>query len=261
MNLKFQNKNGDYVLTKNFIVSIAAYKRRTSVQKRYGKDGGVINGDQMADTRDITVTYTPVKTNDADYLDTVNELVGFFLPDNGPFYLVDTDNDRRCEIALNRAVDDANKEGTELRIGKNSLTLEMLDAHWEDNDETTILSPTGGMDNGDTLTIDNDSDADCFPVIKITPSEINTDFTITNNTTGASLTLGSNAFVPGAEFEIDCKEGTIYLTVAGAMTEMSSALADGSGFIKFVPGNNELEYSSVFGSVDIEITYRRRYVF
>lgn len=261
MNLKFQNKNADYILIRNFIASIAAYKRRTSVQKRYGKDGGVINGDQMADTRDITVTYTPIKNNDADYLDLVNELVGFFLPDNGPFYLVDTDNDRRCEIALNRAVDDSNKEGTELRIGKNSLTFEMLDAHWEDNTEITVNSPTGGMDSGDTLMIDNDSYVDCFPVIKIIPSEINTDFTLTNNITGAALTLGSNAFVPGAEFEIDCKNGTIYLTVAGAKIEMSSALADGSGFIKLVPGDNELEYLSVFGHVDIEITYRRRYVF
>jgi len=261
MNLKFTNSTSEYILPKSFKLSISAYKRRTSVNKRYGNDGGVINGDQKADTRDISIVYEPVYDNDTQYLNYVNELIGFFNPDLGPFYLVDTDNNRRCEISLNSAVDDANSEGLEFRIGKNNLKFEMLDAHWEDNDEITVTSPTGGLDDDDTLIIDNDSYSDCYPVIKITPYDTNTDFTILNNTTGASFTLGSNAFIVGAEFEVDCKNGTIYLTVAGAVTEMSSALADGGGFIKLIPGNNEIKYSSVFGAVDVEITYRRRYVF
>lgn len=266
MNLKFVNANpatgeNEYLLTKNFKVSISAYKRRTAVQKRYGKDGGVQTGDQMADTRDITITYEPTYQTDAAYLAFVNEIVGFFNPDYSPFYLVDTDNDRRCEVSLNRAVDDAHTEGLELRIGKNSIALEMLDAHWEDNTETVVSSPTGGIATGGTITVNNNSYSDCYPVFVITPEAINTDFTIKNNTTGAQFTLGSSAFVPGAEFEVDCKNGTIYLTVGGARTEMSSALADGSGFIKLVPGDNEIEYSSVFGDVEVEITYRRRYVF
>lgn len=266
MKLEFQNSNpitGEniYDLSKNFIPQIAAYKRRNAVQKRYGKDGGVIIGDQMADTRDITLSFQPTAQSDTDYFATVNEIIGFFNPDYSPFYLVDTDNNRRCEVALNSARDEAEKDGLEYRVGKDTLTLEMLDAHWEDVDEIVETSPTGGLDDTDTMTVNNDSYADAYPVITITPYEINTNFTIKNNTTGAQFTLGSSSFVPGAEFEIDCKNGTIYLTVGGARTEMSSALADGGGFIKLSPGDNEIEYNSVFGACDVEISFRRRYVF
>jgi phage-related protein len=161
---------------------------------------------------------------------------------------------------LNSATDDAEKEGLEWRIGKNNLKFEMLDAFWEDNTETIIYSPTGGMANGDSLIIDNDSYIECYPIIRITPYEINSDFTIRNITTGAAFIIGSGSFVPGSEFIIDSQKGTIYLESSGSQIEMSSALADGSGFIKLIPGENEIQYSSVFGEVDIEIEYRRRYV-
>jgi hypothetical protein len=266
MNLKFTNANpatgeNEYPLSKGFLVQWSAYKRRTSVLKRYGQDGGIPAGDNKADTRDITITYVPAYQSDADYLAMVNTLVGFFNPDYAPFYLEDTDNNRRCQLVLNQATDDAYVDGLELRIGKNSLKLEMLDAHWEDDTEITVATETGGIATGGTLTVENDSDADCYPVITISPYATNTDFTITNNTTGESFTLGSNAFIVGAEFEVDCKNGTIYLTVGGNSVEMSSALADGGGFIKLAPGDNELEYTSSFGNADITVTFRRRYVF
>lgn len=259
MRLKLVNSESEYILSKNFIPSISSYKRRTGVQKRYGKDGGVPTGDQMADTRDITLQYQPIADNDSTYIDVVNEIIGFFRIDLAPFYLVDTDNDRRTEIILNSATDDAHTEGLEFRIGKNNLKFEMLDSFWEDNTEVVVSSPTGGMDTGETLTVDNDSYIECYPVITITPYEINTDFTIRNITTGAAFILGSNSFVPGSIFTIDSQTGDITLELSGSSIEMSSALADGSGFIKLVPGENQIQYSSVFGAVDIEVTFRRRY--
>lgn len=260
MNLKFVDSLGnEYALSKNFKISISAYKRRTGVQKRYGKDGGVATGDQMADSRDISFQYEPVRQTDTTYIDSINELIGFFRMDRAPFYLVDTETNRRTEIVLKQATDEPSVEGTERRIGKNKIDFEMIDAFWEDNDEISFSSPTGGMATGDSLTIDNTSYIECYPVITITPYETNTDFTIRNAVTGAAVTLGSNAFVPGTSFEIDSQSGTIYLITSSSRMEMSSALADGSGFIKLVPGENEIQYTSVFGDVDIEISYRRRY--
>jgi hypothetical protein len=263
--LQFENSNvtgsNIYDLSKGFIPEFGKYKRRNSIQKRYDQDGGVVLGDQKADTRDISLSFQPVADNDTDYIDTINEIIGFFNPDYSPFYLVDTDNDRRCEIVLNDFKDDPDKEGLEFRIGNDKISVEMLGAYWEDVDEIVETSLTGGLDDGETMTIDNDSYFDAYPVITVTPYETNTDFTIKNNTTGAQFTLGSSSFVPGAEFEIDCKNGTIYLTIGDSRTEMSSALADGGGFIKLAPGENEIEYNSVFGACDITISYRRRYVF
>lgn len=266
MNLKLTNTNpltgeNEYILGRKFIPEFGDYKRRNSIQKRYGKDGGVIIGDQRADTRDIKLSHAPAFQTDSEYLSYVNEIIGFFNPDYAPFYLVDTDNNRRCEVVLNSASDEADTEGLEFRVGKDKLALEMMDAHWEDLEEIVEASPTGGLADGETMIITNNSYFDAYPVITISPAAINTDFTIKNNTTGAQFTLGSSSFVPGAEFEIDCKNGTIYLTVGGARTEMSSALADGGGFIKLTPGENEIQYNSVFGACDIEISYRRRYVF
>jgi phage-related protein len=259
MNLKFNNSEGDMVLSKNFILSISSYKRRVGMQKRYGKDGAVPTGDQMVDSRDLSLAYQPVSDNDTDYLDAVNEIIGFFRTDLTPFYLIDIDNNKRTEIILKSATDEADAEGLEYRVGKNKLEFEMVDGHWEDEDETVVYSPTGGLADGDSIIINIPSYVECYPIIKISPTETNTDFTIRNLLTGAAFVLGSASFVVGTEFIIDSQLGTIYLDDGTTMTEMSSALADGSGFIKLIPGNNEIQYSSAFGEVDVEISYRERY--
>jgi phage-related protein len=246
-------------LSKNFKLSISSYKRRVGMQKRYGNDGAVPTGDQKVDSRDLTLSYEPTSENDTNYLNTVNQIIGFFRTDLTPFYLVDTDNNKRTEIVLKSATDEADSEGLEYRIGKNKLEFEMVDGHWEDEDETIVYSPTGGLADGDSITINIPSYVECYPVIEIIPYETNTDFTIRNILTGAAFVLGSSSFVVGTKFIVNSKTGTIYLDDGTTQTEMSSALADGSGFIKLIPGDNEIQYSSAFGAVDIEITYRERY--
>jgi len=257
MNLKFVNSESEMELSKNFIMQIEGYKRRVNTQDRYGKDGAVPTGDQMVDSRKISFSYQPVAETDEDYLEITNDIVGFFNLSLSPFYLVDTDTSRRCEIVLLEVEDEAKTDGLERRIGKNKLEVEMLDGHWEDEDATTISSETGGLATGENISINNSADVDCFPVITIDAYQSNTNFTIKNLTTGAFFTLGSNSFVPGVSFVVNSQVGTIYLSTV----ELSSALASGSGFIKLIPGINQIEYSSVFGNVDLEIEYRKRYAF
>jgi phage-related protein len=261
MILKFENSSAEMALDKNFIMKIGAYNRRVNTQSRYGKDGAVATGDQMVNSRKITFSYQPVAEDDDTYLAILNDIIGFFNLSLSPFYLIDSETSRRCEIVLLSADDEAQAAGLERRIGKNRIEFEMLDGHWEDEDANFAYSETGGMASGENISIDNTGEVDCYPIIRIEPYETNTSFTIRNITTGAFFTLGSNSFVPGSEFIVDSQTGTIYLSVAGTLIELSSALASGSGFIKLPPGVNQIEYTSAYGEIDLEVEYRKRYAF
>ena len=261
MNLKFENSETSMTLSKNFLLEIGKYKRRVNTTDRYGKDGAVPTGDQMVDSRKISLAYQPVAKSDSAYLDIINDIIGFFNISLTPFYLVDVETARRCEIVLLEAEDEAEVEGLERRIGKNELDFEMLDGHWEDSAASIVYSDTGGIETGENISVNNSADIDCYPIIRIEPYQSNTNFTIKNLTTGAFFTLGSNSFVPGAEFIINSQAGTINLSITGSLIELSSALASGSGFIKLLPGINQIEYTSVFGAVDVEVEFRKRYAF
>lgn len=261
---KFTNSESEFQLTgeySKFIWTISDYRRRIGEQKRYGKDGCVITGDQQADSRMLSLDYSACKNNDTDYLYVVNSLVNFFNTQYSPFYFVDTNNDRRCEIVLKQASEEAHTEGLERRVGKNKLDFVMVDGHWEDNTENVVYSGTGGMATGDTMDVVISSGVNCYPVFRITPYEPNLSFTIRNITTGQAFALGSSSFIVGTTFEVDCINGTIYLEILGNQVESSSSLEVGSGFLFFIQGINEIKYESSYGDVDIEITYRERYIF
>lgn len=259
MLLKLVNALDEMILPKNFRPSISSYKKRVGISKRLGKDGGVVTGDQMADSRDIVLEWDPVADNDASYITAANQIAGFFRNDLAPFYLHDTDNSRRTEIALKDIANDARSDGLELRIGKGKISLEMLDAHWEDAKENVIEN--SAVNGNDIISIHNDSDVISYPVIRITPQQFNSDLWIKNLTTGAGFVLGSSSFGPGTEFIIDSKRGTINLNSGTTQVESSAALADGSGFIFLIPGINQIQYQSIYGQVSLTITYRRRYIF
>ena len=260
MNLKFENINDELILDKNFKISISPYKRRVGIQKRYGKDGGVVTGDQKVDPRDIDLNFNTVSQNDTNYIDKLNQIAGFFRAENAPFYLIDLDNNRRTETVQEILSDRKSREGTELRVGQNKLDLKMLDAHWEDLEEIRI-SITGGLSSGQVLLVNNDSFVECYPIIKIRPLAANSDVTIRNKTTGDGLVLGSNNFVPGNEFIIDNQNGTIFLSDGISQVENSVAMSDGSGFIYLAPGQNDILYESIFGDIEIDIIFRRRFAF
>jgi hypothetical protein len=261
LQLLFRNNTEDLELSSYFRPSISSYNRRVGIQKRFANDGGKITGDENVDPRTITIRYEPVFTNDTAYLNLLNTIIGFFRVELAPFYLVDTDNNRRTEIRLTNATDNAHNEGNELKIGKNDLVFKMVNSYWEDLTETEINSDTSGLANGETLTVNNSGKFRVRARIHIRPSDGNTNFQIKNNTTGEGFLLGSNSFVPGSEFIVDGVNGTINLDNGVSEVDSSAAFADGSGFISLYPGNNEIEYISAFAAVDIDVLFRRRYAF
>lgn len=261
MKLEVRNSEETYELSNNFIPQLSPYRRRIKMIQRFGVPGGQQVGDEQADSRDLRLRYRHTGDNDSDYITELQSILGVFRLDKAPFYLVDKDNARRCEVRLQDMDDQPVADGLTFRIGDTGLTLKMLDGHWEDLTESLYSSPTGGSANDSSILVSNDADVNAYPIIEITPERSNSEFTLRNLTNGNFIKLSSASFVVGTTFTIDAVTGRIELDDGITSVELSSALADGSGMINLVPGNNLIRYESVFGDCDITIRFRRRYAF
>lgn len=260
MKFKITNSETELILSSNFKPRFGRFRRRLGLRDRYGRPGSEATGDKMTSSRPISFSFQTVSQNDSDYISALADIFAMFRADRAPYYLVDTDNSRRARIEMESQDDRAASEGTSFRIGEGTLELEMLDGYWEDLEQTIVSSPTGGMSNNEVLSVNNSAVADTYPVIEITPYQANSEFTITNTTTGSAFTLGSSAFVVGTTFIVSSVNGTVYLDDGTTQVELSSALSDGSGMIKLIPGVNNLRYESSFGDVDVDVKFRKRFV-
>lgn len=263
MNLKLTNIDSELVLSKNFQMTVSPFIRRTGIKDRYGKDGGRSMGDGRANSRTISFAYNNKQSKtgtraekDISYRNSLNAITGFFDPVKGPWYLVDLDNEIRCEVVMSENSDEPITTGMEYITGKNDLKLIMLDGHWEDAEETVFTNEGNLLSNGDTFTIVNDSLFYCWPIFKFTSTNTNSEFSLTNSATDESFNIGNAAFTVGKVFTIDGVKGMVDLSGV----ESSISMFDGSGFISLAPGENQFLYESpVAGSANIEIRYRRRY--
>lgn len=241
--------------------SISSYARRVNIQPRYSKSGGVVTGDEQVDARDINIGFKNLAESDQAYIDQMNEVAGFLVPENGPFYLEDRALDRRTEVRF-ISMSDEPAEGNVMRVADNNkLALKMLDAHWEDLDEIIVSGESSGVTNNDTIPVNNTGPIDSYPVITVTALATVSEFTLSNDTLGISCKLGTNNFVTGAIFTIDCINGIITLNDGISEQEASQYLFNGTGFLRLAPGANSISYQSSFGDVLIEIAYRRRFPF
>lgn len=245
----------------SFTPVVGALKKRVGHKDRFGKAGAAITGDQEAELRMVTFAFDVVSENDANYRKSLNELAGFLDPSRAPHYLVDTDENIRARIVLISLTDRPAARGLERIIGRESMSFKMPDVYWEDLVETTAQPSGGSLSNNGTFVVNNDAEIITFPIIKLRPNQSNTDVLIRNDETGAAFLLGSNSFVPGSEFIVDAQKGTILLDNGTTAIENSVALADGSGFIFLQPGDNTIRYESLFGDVEIDVIFRRRYAF
>ena len=136
----------------------------------------------------------------------------------------------------------------------------MPDAFWESTDAKVYDSPSAGMDSGDEMTVVNDGVIEAYPILIFTAVDANQNFTLLNTTTGGVLTIGSNAFVPGTTITVDCQNGTVYLSDGISRAEISSAMADNTGYPFFQPGGNVLRYDSAFWAIGLHVEFRERSV-
>jgi hypothetical protein len=234
------------------------YNLRLSEIQRYGKPGVEFTGDRQSGSRSITLGLDISNTNDEGFDTDIKTIIEALNPDYSPIYLVDTDINRRCEIELSRMRVDSEK-GNVKKNEKISLTLPMKNSVWEDLEAIEVEELA--MTNGDTVNINNTGVTRAYPIITMTPSELNNEFTIYNNSTGDLFRFSSNAFTVGATLEVDSINGQVWLDDGVSRTEVSTNVANGSGLLYLQQGDNELQYESLFGTIDLTVEYRRGFPF
>lgn len=233
-------------------------RNRVKEIERYGKPGSEITGDRQVDGRTISLEIEIATKSDAEYFQRTDPLLSVLDFTNAPIYLVDTDNDRRCLIET-KSISIRPREGNVMRSETWSIELIMTDAFWESIDEIVEGNGTTPLENGQTVVVTNPGVVNAYPVMRISVTEANTDLSFVNLTTGDLFRIGSSALIPGVTLVVDSIDGTCYLDDGITQTEVSSAIADGSGFMYLAPGVNSIQYESLFGDVNVEIAFRRRY--
>jgi len=259
VNLKLTNSTTEYDLSK-WTVDFSGIRFRNSYNDRFGQPGQEKQGDGKESARSIVFSYAIDGESDSEYITDTDTLYAAVRSDLQPFYIVDQDNDRRLRVSINE-LEMNPKPGTELRFSTARLNFTALDTFWEKLTPEVVDPGTAGVENQDEVTCTNPGVVTVYPVITIEPTESNLNFTLINDTTDDVFTFSSSSFVPGSVLEIDCQNGTVYLTNVNTVTEVSSAIADGTNFLHLVPGVNVIRYESAYGAVTMEVSFRRRWPF
>ena len=259
MQLKLTNSEGEYDFSK-WAVDLSGLRFRVSYTDRYGQPGQETQGDRKEAGRNIVLSYSVDSETDAGYIVDAETLYAALRAEVAPFFLVDEDNNRRLEVSPD-TLDLNPRPGTEMRASSARVQFTAVSTFWEASTAEEATSPSAGTDNGETLTCTNEGKITIYPVITVEPTELNQNFAIFNDTTDDVFTFSSSTFAPGTSLEIDCQNGTVYLTNGSTVTEVSNGIADGTGFLHLVPGANTLRYVSAFGPVSMTVSYRRRWPF
>lgn len=259
MNLKIINSETE-LLCPGWMLKEAPIKKRIDVQQRFGKPGATVSGDREISSRPISLDTDITAESDPEYISKMGDIVRIFDKNKSPYFLVDTDNDRECEVELDQIVP-SSQQGLEMIWTPVRVDLVMVESFWEDSAATEVESESAGLATGESLQCENIGDVDCYPIIAIMPQSINSAFSLINNTTNDILTIGTNSFVPGISMIVDCQLGEIYLDDGTSQIEISASIADGSGFLFLAPGINDIQYDSSFDNIDITIEFKNRYAF
>jgi len=260
----------EFTLDKYFILIPGDLDLRVKSIERYEQDGGEETGDGNAGPRKFRISRNEAKTTDADYLTILNNLIAFFRAKYNSsgieitdYFIEDSDTSRRARIALSGIKDESDRTLIR-RVGTTGFDLIWLNAVWEDTTENEESSPSGGTADSETITVSaDDLPTDCIIIIEPISSTIS-EFTLRNSANGAAITVSAANLIVGASLEINgtALGGTVELTSSGGIiTDVSSSVADNTGFIPLVPGDNVITYTSAYGDVNITIKWRNRNYF
>jgi hypothetical protein len=237
-------------------MSDPAIKRRVGIQHRYGIAGGVASGDMSENVRNLTLKSTVTATNELTVIEKLNSLYAIFSLDNAPFYLVDSNVSRRARIEL-QGISPTFRDGLERISGEVSIEVVMLDTFWEDANESVLSE---NLSSGGSLTVNNVGSVRAYPVIEITSANTNNIFSLYNRTVTDVYTIASASIVTGSRLLVDSQNGKSELSLVGT-TEISHAIASGTGYLYLERGLNTIEYESNSSSALVTITWRNRYAF
>lgn len=263
MKLEIQNSSGgDNFPIPNYRFSEGSLNRRIGAEERFGKHGAFLSGDRKWKARKTSLIGDINAKTDAEFIAEAAKLVEILDERFNPYFIVDTENNRRIEFDLD-VLNPGGGEALTKRLEKMVMRIILPEVAWEDIDETVETSPSSLTDTGETISVENKGQLETYPIITIIPTAKNTAFTIFNNTIDDLISIGSGGFTVGTTIEINglVTNGEVLLDDGNTTTEISSAVADRTGFFVLAKGVNEIEYESAFGKVDIEIRWRNRYLF
>ena len=259
MKLEIRNNNGDVHPIPKYKFDEGSLDRRVGITERFGKDGGFAAGDRKWKGRTTSLTHTISGKDDAEFNEELIKLVKILDDRFNPYFIVDTKSNRRMEFELLK-FDLTGRPGLE-RHRDIRLRIFLPEVAWEDLTETIETSPSSGTASGESVEVNNTGQIETYPVIIIAPTAKNSDFTLFNDSIEDLITIGSNAFTVGTTIEIDAINGTVFLDDGTTRIEISSSVADGTGFFVLARGINVISYESPFGNVDIQIIFRNRFLF
>ena len=251
--IQITNNEASYTLDESWSFDLSELKRRLSLSDRYSKNGSNASGDRKSPARSMNFKKTFKGTSDSEYIDYLNELDIFLEETKSPFYLEDLTNSRRAQIEIDKISSTPTSDGNRYRVENIMLGVVMLDAEWQDLEET--ITDFGTMANDDTDNISN-TGKETFPIVEITSNTIISEFEFRNetNSTGFSMSLS----------DFDSGETIIINSLTGSITkndvDISSSIVDG-GVPKISNGSNTFRYNSSSGSSDIQVKWRKVYSF
>ncbi|TXH18798.1 MAG: hypothetical protein E6R03_01555 [Hyphomicrobiaceae bacterium] len=222
-----------------------------TVTPLYQRPGGMAAGDSEIGPRKITLEWTDVKEDPADYIAALNSIRYVARDSARPCYIEERRAGYRQEVVREMSGDQAD-EGMYRHSGKKTVSFHLLGGNWETIDEE-FQESSDWMASGESLVVNNPEleDVDCL--ITVIPQTTLATFTITNTANQNGLTIANNSFRPGKTITIDGRDdGQVRMN--GVNIKLS--LAIGSTFIRLAPGNNPLLYESTEGGAKLQVTFR-----
>ena len=238
---------------------------RVKIYERYGRDGGDVTGDRKIGSRKFNLVLQVGATTDTDYyakIDTLYAMLATADPDK--LYLCednaeDVDFSKRLWIVPSSIKPKLAAGGNLRRAEEWTIPCFAPDGAWESPDEIESTDSGGStVASGGSVSVQNDGPLTAWPIFIMSCASAMSEFQLVNGANDGVFRLGTALFVPGATLTIDSREGTIEIDDGLAVTDVSSALAEGTGLLNFEPGLNTITFTSTFGSAGITIQHRTR---
>lgn len=238
---------------------------RVKVYERYGRDGGDVTGDRQIGSRKFNLILQVGATTDTEYYTKTDILFRILrTADPDKLYLCE-DNEESAEfskrlwITPERIKPKLSAVGNLRRAEEWTIPCIASDAAWESPSEIESTDSGGSIvANGETVTVQNDGPLTAWPIITMTCISAMPEFQLVNAANGGVLRLGSSLFVPGAVLTLDSREGLFTIDDGLPVSDVSASLAEGTGLLNFDPGENEITFTSAYGSAGITIQHRTR---
>jgi len=216
----------------------------------------LIGNENIESKRKIKVILHLSKTREIDFLNEVNYIYNFFYKDNKPFYYVDLDNSRFCEVDLLN-IKKLTREGTEFFYSSLELEFAMIDNLFFDLALNIITENFNNTQNA-FVNINDVKTPIVYPIILIEANQSIQDFEIIANKT--NIRILTNNFASGNKLIIDSKNSEVYIEKTNLKIDLINSIESG-GFILLEKGNNTLKFNfNINSSGTIKIYYRERYI-